>query len=448
MTTEIQEHGRRSVVFLHDGYYHSYYLARALRKRGWDAVSVRMIDPINHRDAIYSHGADVDLFSPDPVVFQRNLYAFFDEAERRFALLHFYNDRVMSFFPQFFRWDRPPDIIEWLSLGKKLAYTPSGCSSLVPKSFYAARRDPQGEFKCDVCAWNNRPEVCSDERTLAWGRKVDTYCDVVVTGHSAGVDYMTQTTIIDDPLAVCLDPQVWHPGLEIPEAFKIRRETGELLVFHAVGNYALRTVNGRNIKGTHAIVPAVERLQSEGFPCRLLSPTNMKNIELRYVQAQADVIVVSVIPTPGYGATAREGMMLGVPVICPINRNLFDPENIPAHITEVPLVYATEETIYEVLKNLLLDEEKRRQLGEAGRRFALKWHSAGACAERYEAVYDRLMQHHDGRQRLKWTCLALRQRRAWIATRFWKCAYYKDTFAYRFLRPVFRLYRSLLLKEP
>ena len=59
---------KRSVVFLHDGYYHSYYLARALRKRGWDAVSVGMKDPINHRDAIYSHGVDLGLFSPDPVL--------------------------------------------------------------------------------------------------------------------------------------------------------------------------------------------------------------------------------------------------------------------------------------------------------------------------------------------------------------------------------------------
>jgi len=432
----------RSVVFLHDGYYHSYYLARALRERGWDAVSVRMIDSINHRDAIYSHGADVDLFSPDPVVFQRNLYAFFEEAKRRFEMLHVYNDRRLSFFPQFFRWGRPPDIIDWLSLGKKLAYTISGCNSLTPKSFYATRPDLQGRIICDVCAWNNRPEVCSDERTLAWGRKVDTYCDVIFVGGVAGLDYLSRATIINDPLPFCLDPQVWRPGLEIPEAFRIQREKDELLVFHAVGNYALRTVNGRNIKGTHAVVPAVKRLQLEGFPCRLLSPTNMKNFELRYLQAQADVIVVSVVPTPGYGATAREGMMLGAPVICPINRNLFDPENIPAHIKEVPLVYATEETIYEVLKDLLLDEEKRRKLGEAGRRFALKWHSADACAERYEAVYDRLMQQHDDRQRRKWARIAMRQRPAWMAIRFLLLR--RATYAT--LRYLLRLYRSLLGK--
>ncbi|MCK4394322.1 glycosyltransferase [Candidatus Bipolaricaulota bacterium] len=433
---------KRSVVFLHDGYYHSYYLARALRKRGWDAVSVRMIDSINHRDAIYSHGADVDLFSPDPVVFQRNIYAFFEEAKRRFEMLHVYNDRRLSFFPQFYPWDRPPDIIKWLSLGKKLAYTISGCNSLTPKSFYATRPDPQGRIICDVCAWNNRAEVCNSARTLAWVRKVDTYCDVAFVGGMAGLDYLSRATIINDPFTFCLDPQVWHPGLEIPEAFKIRREKDELLVFHAMGNYALRTVNGCNIKGTHAIVPAVKRLQSEGFPCRLLSPTNMNNIELRFIQAQADVIVVSVIPTPGYGATAREGLMLGVPVVCPINKDLFDPDNVPKYIKEAPLVYATEETIYNVLKDLLLDEEKRRQLSEAGRSFALKWHSADACAERYEAIYDRLMEEHDDRQRRKWARIAMWQRPARNAIRFLLVR--RGTYAT--LRHLFRLYRSLLGK--
>lgn len=31
---------KRSVVFLHNSYYHFYYLAQALRRRGWDAVTV------------------------------------------------------------------------------------------------------------------------------------------------------------------------------------------------------------------------------------------------------------------------------------------------------------------------------------------------------------------------------------------------------------------------
>lgn len=60
-------HGKRSekgrnVVFLHNSYYHFYYLAQALRRRGWDALTVSLEDP-NGPHANYYHGEDVNLFS-------------------------------------------------------------------------------------------------------------------------------------------------------------------------------------------------------------------------------------------------------------------------------------------------------------------------------------------------------------------------------------------------
>jgi len=62
-----------------------------------------------------------------------------------------------------------------------------------------------------------------------------------------------------------------------------------------------------------------------------------------------------------------------------------------ACMSELPLVSATEHTIYEVLRNLLLDPAKRAAIGRASRAYALKWHSADACAERYERIYDEVM---------------------------------------------------------
>ena len=58
---------RRSVVFLHNSYYHFYYLARALRKRGWDAVTVSLEDPTGP-NALYYHGEDLNLFSKWPAI--------------------------------------------------------------------------------------------------------------------------------------------------------------------------------------------------------------------------------------------------------------------------------------------------------------------------------------------------------------------------------------------
>jgi glycosyltransferase involved in cell wall biosynthesis len=111
---------------------------------------------------------------------------------------------------------------------------------------------------------------------------------------------------------------------------------------------------------------------------------------VRFLQVQADVIIDQ-LNYGRYGATAREGMMLGRPTICYLNPNEFTPAGVLSSIREVPLVSATEGTIYQVLKDLLLDPGKRRKIGETSRQYALKWHSADACAERYERIYDSVM---------------------------------------------------------
>ena len=64
---------------------------------------------------------------------------------------------------------------------------------------------------------------------------------------------------------------------------------------------------------------------------------------------------------------------------------------LPAYVEELPVVSATEETVEEVVRELALDPERRRELGERGRAFALKWHSAAAGARRMDSLYRRLL---------------------------------------------------------
>ena len=56
--------GRRSIVFLHHSYYNFYYLASALRRRGWDAINVTLYAPDDPRQ-IYFHGEDLSLWDAD-----------------------------------------------------------------------------------------------------------------------------------------------------------------------------------------------------------------------------------------------------------------------------------------------------------------------------------------------------------------------------------------------
>jgi hypothetical protein len=383
---------RRSVLFLRNSYYHFHYLAEALRRRGWDAMTVSTEDP-EGPNAAYYHGEDVNLWDANPQRFRRKIEEFYWGALERFSLLHLAGDGLLTFFPispEDWEAEEPWDIVQWRRSGHKIAYTISGCNSGVAQSAVARWSALGGSIVCDKCPWQHRPDVCNDAKNLDWGRKVERYCDVIFTEGAPALDYQAIQKAVREPTTVCLDPEFWKPELTVPEHLKIKRDDNELVVYHSFGNYDLRTAHGRNIKGTTAIRAAVERLQTEGRAVKLIFVTGLKNTEVRYLQVQADVIVDQ-LNYGRYGATAREAMMLGKPTICYINRNEPKSADVLRSTQELPLVSATEETIYNVLRDLLLDPERRRRLGVAGRAFAMKWHSADACAERYEAVYDSLM---------------------------------------------------------
>jgi glycosyltransferase involved in cell wall biosynthesis len=382
---------RRSVLFIHSCYYNFFYLAGALRKRGWDAVSASIEDP-NGPNANFYHGEDVNLFDPEPGQFRRKLVDFFAEVESRFRMVHFHGVGCMSIFPDYFdAWHSynglPVDFLRLRQRSIKIGYTVSGCNDGAAQSSVV-----NWSGACNRCVWQDQPQVCSDGPSLAWGRKFHTMCDMVDTGGSPALDWKGKDDkVFRDALTMALDPQFWRPDLEIPEKYRLERSPGELIVYHAVGNYELRSRNGRNIKGTGAILAAIDRLKSEGFPVRLEFVTNVPSKDVRFIQVQADVMIDQ-LNYGRYGAQACEGMMLGRPVICYLKKDELPGISRVPFVEECPIVSATEQSIYDVLKDLLLDQNRRRELAKASRDFALKWHSADACAERFEQVYDRLMQ--------------------------------------------------------
>ena len=215
--------------------------------------------------------------------------------------------------------------------------------------------------------------------------------DLVATEGFPALDWQATEKAFREPLTTALDPELWRPDLIVPDKYKLKRDPGELIVYHAVGNIETRAREGRNIKGSGAVLAAVDRLRAEGVKVRIEFVTNVPSKDVRFIQVQADVIIDQ-LNYGRYGATAREAMMLGKPTICYIIQEEPAGAERLESIETCPLVSANEETVYTVLKGLLENEERRRAVGEASRAFALKWHSANACAERFEAVYDRLMQ--------------------------------------------------------
>ena len=118
----------------------------------------------------------------------------------------------------------------------------------------------------------------------------------------------------------------------------------------------------------------------------------MPNKELRYYQAQAD-IVVDMLTYGFFGAGVREAMMLGKPVVCYLRDEWLDQmrAEIPEYVDELPIVSATPETVEAVLRGLIADPARRREIGRRSREFAVKWHSAEAGGRRLDEIYRGLL---------------------------------------------------------
>lgn len=380
---------KRSVVFYRHSYYHFYYLAEALRKRGWDAIVVN-IEPIDGINADYYHEEHLNLYHKIPLLFRLKIARFYKKAINRFKLMHFAGDYCLGFFPESYVEDMPSDILRWRQKNK-IAYTVSGCSSGVSQTSVSSWSAANNQSNmCDRCIWQENDVVCNNNKNLSWGKKTHQFCDLIFSETLPALDYMqANNKVIREPVTTCLDPDFWSPDLIIPSEYIVQKNNNEILIYHAVGNYELRNTTEKNIKGSPFIFKAIEQLKTEGHKIRLLFVTNKPNKVVRFYQAQADIIVDQ-LNAGRYGATAREGMMLGKPVICYINKFEYNDEDRLSCLDECPLVSASELEIYEELKKLVINSKKRIELGKKGREYALKWHSADACAERYERYYDQL----------------------------------------------------------
>lgn len=382
-----REPKKRSVLFLHNNYYHYNTLSAGLRDRGWETVTVSLEAPDSPQRQ-YFHGEDVTLYDPDRAVMREKTARFFASVPERFGSMHFNGMRAASFFPDNFDLHEitavPYDFFELRRHRMILGYMPSGCGD---GGLQSSIRSQVGI--CGKCVWELRPDICSDARNLAWNRKLDRMCDWIGLELDHATPERVGAKTVYGPVVTALDPKRWAPDIEIPEVMLIERPKGAMLIYHAVGNYATRRADGRDIKGTGAVFAAVERLKSEGHAIELIFAHDVPSTRVRYLQVQAD-IVVDQLNYGRYGANAREALMLGKPTLCFLSSRQAPPLPPARAIEESPLVNASEETVFDRLRELVLDPALRGQIGARSRAFALAWHGQDACAARYERVVERI----------------------------------------------------------
>lgn len=145
----------------------------------------------------------------------------------------------------------------------------------------------------------------------------------------------------------------------------------------------------RGGKGTRFLVEAVNRLKAEGIPFEFVLVEGLQHGEAMKLYARSDLLVDQLL-AGWYGGLAVELMALGKPVIAYLREaDLgFLP---PAMRDALPVINATPQSIYEVLKEWLT--VRRNELpvrGAQSRKYVETWHDPIRIAESLKGVYEQL----------------------------------------------------------
>ena len=383
----------KRVLFAGQAYYNGWYLSRALRDHGWKADVLNW--DMNPTAQIYYHGEDFAFDAKSPTLTEDNLH-FYVLSLYQYDIFHFSNAHAIAFgwpVQQVFahHFSMHSEITLLKALGKKIVYSNNGCLDGVSQTAFA-KWGP--ESVCAICRWRNEPSVCSDERNLAWGKFRNEVADFQCLLGGNRVDFNDDPRVHEVPEFYCLDQELWHPQIVIPEAYRLpAKPPGMVWLYHAVGHKVERSTDGGvNIKSSHVYVPLINKLKEQGMLLELLEPTGIPNKEVRFLQAQADIFL-DMLTFGWFGANVREAMMLGKPVVCYIRPEWLDSvrEEIPDYAAELPVISATPQNVEEILRDLIANPVKRHEIGQRGRAFAVKWHSSEVAGRRFDEIYSRLL---------------------------------------------------------
>lgn len=152
----------------------------------------------------------------------------------------------------------------------------------------------------------------------------------------------------------------------------------------------LHAPSHQGVKGTRFLLDAVKRLKSEGVQFEFVMVEGMAHSEAMKLYADADLLVDQLL-VGWYGGLAVELMALGKPVVAYLREA--DMKFIPSTMrAELPVINATPQSIYQVLRDLLtIRRHQLRELGEHGRKYVEMWHDPIRIASTLKATYESVL---------------------------------------------------------
>lgn len=358
---------RKSVLFIRPDYHCSFFYRDALRRLGWKAdIYVPWGYPAHllfstedlkrpHRPKSISNpiGKFLNLLQP-------TLWYMLHGWRYEFHVYYGRPPEWLNFAPGLFSKGTPNLSLRIAKIwGCKLVFLPSGCHEELSQREFSQL---DGGAVCGNCGFWDR---CDDPGVnLPHFERVRKFFDMTIGAGSTPTTELPTTHIKWKSINLSL----WNPNLLIPEAHRMEKSSN-LRILHSFSSNG-RDFEGRNIKGSPFIREAVERLIDEGHPIEFMYLTDIPSNQMRFYQAQAD-IVVEQLRYGWWGSTGVEAMALGKPVVCYLRLTWkeFFFDNFPEY-ESLPIIEATVDTIYDSLKLLVENEDLRVRIGGEARTFA------------------------------------------------------------------------------
>ena len=169
---------------------------------------------------------------------------------------------------------------------------------------------------------------------------------------------------------------------------KVVRQAMDISTIPFVGCEPVRTVpnivhapSNRLIKGTGLILEALDKLKTDGVKFNLILVENKPHAEAMEIFKQADIVIDEVQQGP-YGIFSMECMALGKPVLCRID------EKLKKYYTGLPIVDTPPQKVYQNVKELIDDPQRRVDLGRRGRMYMESNHDYVTVAKSISQIYE------------------------------------------------------------
>lgn len=276
----------------------------------------------------------------------------------RFDVFHFH---ARSFIHEWPRLQYPTglDLLLLKTLGKKVFFHFRGSEIRLTEPF--VRLNPFHYMDEPIGKGFNKK--MPDKSKLRYRDMVGNLCDGVFVADEELATYVPNATVIRRALS----ERDWQfVGVE---------PNHKPLILHAPSR--------RAVKGTPAVLEAIDSLRCEGLEFEFKLIENMPHAEAVEHFRQCD-IVIDQLRVGWYGVLATEAMALGKPAIAFIRDDLWETQQ-----HKLPIINANPLTIKDRLREVILSQTMRQNLSIAGREYYLKYHAAKQIAMTLSEEYQR-----------------------------------------------------------